>query len=128
MRKLASNILFVLGFITALVFFFFGKDFASLFGAGKESELTVGRGFKIFSLTFVFMGYDVIASMYLTSIGDALSSAIISALRGLVLLLIFTFLFPYLWGMDGVWAVSPSTEVLTVIVAIFLIKKEKNKG
>ena len=74
------------------------------------------------------MGYDVIASMYLTSIGDALSSAIVSALRGLVLLLIFTFLFPYLWGMDGVWAVSPATEVLTVIVAIFLIKKEKNKG
>ena len=128
MRKLASLILFVLGSITALVFFILGKNFASLFGAGKESALTVGRGFKIFSLTFVFMGYDVIASMYLTSIGDALYSAIISALRGLVLLLIFTFLFPYLWGMDGVWAVSPATEVLTVIVAIFLIKKEKNKG
>ena len=128
MRKLASLILFVLGSITALVFFILGKNFASLFGAGKECALNVSRGFKIFSLTFVFMGYDVIASMYLTSIGDALSSAIISALRGLVLLLIFTFLFPYLWGMDGVWAVSPATEVLTVIIAIFLIKKEKNKG
>ena len=128
MRKLASLILFVLGSITALVFFILGKNFASLFGAGKECALNVSRGFKIFSLTFVFMGYDVIASMYLTSIGDALSSAIVSALRGLVLLLIFTFLFPYLWGMDGVWVVSPATEVLTVIVAIFLIKKEKNKG
>ena len=34
MRKLASLILFVLGSITALVFFILGKNFASLFGAG----------------------------------------------------------------------------------------------
>ena len=74
------------------------------------------------------MGYDVIASMYFTSISDPLSSAIISLLRGLVLLLLFTFLFPYLWGMDGVWAVSPTTEVLTAIVAFSLIRRENNKG
>ena len=70
----------------------------------------------------------VIASMYFTSISDPLSSAIISLLRGLVLLLLFTFLFPYLWGMDGVWAVSPTTEVLTAIVAFSLIRRENNKG
>ena len=128
MRRLASNILFVLGLITALIFFFFGKNFASIFGAGEECALSVSRGFKIFSLTFVFMGYDVIASMYFTSISDPLSSAIISLLRGLVLLLLFTFLFPYLWGMDGVWAVSPTTEVLTAIVAFSLIRRENNKG
>ncbi len=128
MRRLASNILFVLGLITALIFFFFGKNFASLFGAGEECALSVSRGFKIFSLTFVFMGYDVIASMYFTSISNPLSSAIISLLRGLVLLLLFTFLFPYLWGMDGLWAVSPTTEVLTAIVAFSLIRRENNKG
>lgn len=128
MRKEATDILLILGTLTAVLFFFLGENFAILFGGGEECALTVQRGFRIFSLTFVFMGYDVIASMYFTSTGDALSSAIISALRGLLLLLVFTFLFPYLWGMDGVWAVSPTTEVLTVIVALFLIRKEKDRG
>lgn len=128
MRDIASRILFVLGTITALIFFFFGKNYAHFFGAGEECALTVARGFKIYSLTFVFMGYDVIASMYFTSIGDALTSAIVSTLRGLVLLLFFTFLFSYLWGMDGIWGVAPTTEVLTVIVAFLFARKEKRKG
>lgn len=72
------------------------------------------------------MGYDVISSMYFTSIGDAKSSAIISLLRGIILLLLFTFTFPIFWGLKGIWAVTPTTEVLTSIVtAVLLIKHKK---
>ena len=72
------------------------------------------------------MGFDVINSMYFTGCGDALSSAIISSLRGVVLLLAFTFIFPALWGMTGVWFVAPATEILTAVVSLFLINKQKN--
>ena len=65
----------------------------------------------------------MIDSMYFTGCGDALSSAIISSLRGLVLLLVFTFIFPAMWGMMGVWLVTPVTETLTAIVSIILIRK-----
>ena len=65
--------------------------------------------------------------MYFTSCADARSSALISSLRGIVLLLGFTFLFSALWGMTGVWLAAPVTEVLTAIVSVWLITKQKKK-
>lgn len=65
--------------------------------------------------------------MYFTSCGDALSSAIISALRGIVLLLTFLILFPAIWGMTGVWMAAPAAESLTAVVSAFLIRKQKKK-
>ena len=85
----------------------------------------VSQGFKIYAVTFLVMGYDVINSMYFTSCGDAKSSALISSLRGIVLLLAFTFIFSALWGMTGIWLVAPATEVLTAAVSVYLIAKEK---
>ena len=77
-------------------------------------------------MTFVVMGYDVIGSMYFTSCGDAKSSALISALRGIVLLLAFTLILPAVLGMTGVWLAAPCTEVLTAIVSTWLFKKQQN--
>ncbi len=57
--------------------------------------------------------------------GDAKASALISSLRGVILLLIFTFVFPALWGMTGVWMATPATETLTAIVSAWLIRKQK---
>lgn len=71
------------------------------------------------------MGYNVINSMYFTSCGDAKASALISALRGLVLLLIFTLIFPAIWGMTGVWMATPVTETITVMVSTWLLIKQR---
>lgn len=85
----------------------------------------VSVGFRFYAVTFLIMGYDVINSMYFTSCGDALSSAIISLLRGIVLLLAFVIIFPAIWGMTGVWMAAPATEALTAIVSVLLIRKQK---
>ena len=70
----------------------------------------VATGFRIYAITFLAMGYDVAGSMYFTSCGDAKSSAIISSLRGIVLLLAFILIFPAIFGMNGVWMASPCAE------------------
>ena len=98
-----------------------------MFGCSEHVAEMVSAGFRIYAVSFLFMGYDVITSMYFTSCGDARSSALISLLRGVVLLLGFTFLFSALWGMTGVWLAAPATEVLTTMVSIWLIMKQKKK-
>ena len=85
----------------------------------------VGGGFKIYAVTFLLMGYDMINSMYFTSCGDAKSSAIISSLRGIILLLAFTLILPAVFGMNGVWMSAPCTEIITAIVSILLLKRQK---
>lgn len=127
LRGMTNQILFTIGFLFAVFFFIFGKRYAGMFGCSENVADMVSAGFRIYAVTFLFMGYDVINSMYFTSCGDALSSALISSLRGIILLLGFTFLFSALWGMTGVWLAAPASESLTMIVTVWLITKHKKE-
>jgi len=51
-----------------------------------------------------------------------MESALISASRGLVVLLICIFTFPPLFGMTGVWLVAPVTEGVTIVLSLSLIR------
>lgn len=126
-RKITNRILFVMGFLIAGIFFLTGRNYAGMFGCSSNVADMVASGFRIYAVTFLVMGYDVINSMYFTSCGDAKSSALISALRGIVLLLGFTLVLPAIFGMTGVWMAAPCTETLTAIVSVYLLRKQKNR-
>lgn len=125
LRKITNRILFGIGALFAVVFVVWGRQYAGMFGCSSGVEDMVSAGFRFYAVTFLIMGYDVTNSMYFTSCGDALNSAIISFLRGIVLLLIFVLIFPAIWGMIGVWMAAPATEALTAVVSVFLIMKQK---
>ena len=126
-RKITNRILFVIGILVAVGFFVSGEYYARLFGCSNRVADMVAGGFRIYAVTFLVMGYDVINSMYFTSCGDAKSSALISSLRGIVLLLAFTLILPAIFGMTGVWMASPCSETLTAVVSLFLIGKQTRK-
>lgn len=102
-RKITNRILFAMGILIAGIFFLTGRNYAGMFGCSRNVAEMVASGFRFYAVTFLVMGYDVINSMYFTSCGDAKSSALISALRGIVLLLGFTMILPAIFGMTGVW-------------------------
>lgn len=126
-RKITNRILFVLGILVAGSFFLAGRAYAEMFGCSSIVADMVSMGFRIYSVTFLVMGYDVVNSMYFTSCGDARSSALISSLRGLVLLITFTLILSALFGMNGVWMAAPCSEVLTAVVSLFLIARQKKQ-
>ena len=126
-RKITNRIMFVIGILVAVGFFVSGEYYARLFGCNNRVADMVADGFRIYAVTFLVMGYDVINSMYFTSCGDAKSSALISSLRGIVLLLAFTLILPAIFGMTGVWMASPCSETLTAVVLLFLIGKQTRK-
>ena len=126
-RKITNRILFVMGFLIAGIFFLTGRNYAGMFGCSSNVADMVASGFRIYAVTFLVMGYDVINSMYFTSCGDAKSSALISALRGIVFLLGFTLVLPAIFGMTGVWMAAPCTETLTAVVSVYLLRKQKNR-
>lgn len=124
LRKRTNRILLGIGALFAGFFWVLGKRYAGLFGCSTGVADMVSAGFRFYAITFLIMGYDVTNSMYFTSCGDPLNSAIISTLRGIVLLLTFIFLFPAIWGMTGVWMAAPATEALTAVVSAFLLRKQ----
>ena len=127
LRRATNRILFGIGALFAVCFWILRGRYAGLFGCSGSVKNMVATGFRFCSVTFLIMGYNVTNSMYFTSCGDALSSVVISALRGIALLLTFLLLFPAIWGMTGVWMAAPVAEGLTAIVSAFLIGKQKRE-
>ncbi len=86
-------------------------------------KLTV-RGFRIFSLSFCFMGFAIFSSGFFTALNDGLTSALISFLRTLVFQVAAVIVLPLLFGIDGVWYSIVVAELMAVVFsAVFLIAK-----
>lgn len=87
--------------------------------------LTVS-GFRIFGLSFGFMGFAIFSSSFFTALNDGITSAIISFLRTLVFQCAAVIILPLLWGIDGVWISIVVAEFMAVVLGeIFLIAKRK---
>ena len=88
-------------------------------------ELTVS-GFRIFALSFGFMGFAIFASGFFTALNDGVTSAIISFLRTLLFQSAAVLLLPRLWGINGVWISIVVAEFMAVVLGMaFLIAKQK---
>ena len=99
--------------------------YSSFFVKNDVVKEMVQNGMRIFMLSFLFSGVNVITSFYFTSIGKAKESAIISSSRGLVLLLICIFILPIWFGMNGIWMAAPFTEGVTLLLSMFFLYQEK---
>lgn len=95
---------------------------------GYDAELmnlTVS-GFKIFALSFIFMGFAIFSSGFFTALNDGLTSALISFLRTLVFQIAAVLLLPLIWEIDGVWISIVVAEVIAAAIsAFFLVVKRK---
>jgi len=89
-------------------------------------KMTV-HGFRIFSVSFLFMGFAIFASSFFTALNDGVISAIISFLRTLVFQLGAVLLLPLLFGgIDGIWWSVVVAEVMAVVFsAVFMLAKRK---
>ncbi len=92
---------------------------------GELMELTVS-GFRIFALSFIFMGFAIFSSGFFTALNDGLTSAIISFLRTLLFQAAAVILLPIIWEINGIWISIVVAEVMAVVFStLFLIVKRK---
>ncbi len=91
----------------------------------KLMKLTVS-GFRIFVLSFAFMGFAIFGSGFFTALNDGLTSAIISFLRTLVFQIVAVLLLPLIWGIDGIWLSIIVAEFMAVVFStLFMLLKRK---
>ena len=119
----------ILSAVMYLILFVFADPIASAFNSehnAKLQEIAV-TGLKLYFTSLVFAGFNIILSMYFTSVEKALPAQIISLLRGLILIIPIAFLFANLWDMTGVWMSFPTTELVTAVVGAVLYFIYKNR-
>ena len=81
---------------------------------------------RLFSISFIIIGFNIFASSFFTALNNGLVSAIISFLRTLVFQVIAIVVLPLIWGLDGIWFAVVVAELFSLIVSIiFLICNRK---
>lgn len=95
---------------------------------GYDAELyaLTERGFRIFSVSFLFAGISIFGSSMFTALNNGLISALISFLRTLVFQIAAVLLLPLIFKVDGIWASVAVAEMLAcALTVIFIIAKKR---
>lgn len=91
--------------------------------SGNVFDIT-WQALRLFSPVFVFIGFNVFLSGYFTALGNGLTSAVISLLRSLVLVVVFIAVLPLLLEENGIWLTMPFSEAATILVAVQLYRMQ----
>jgi putative MATE family efflux protein len=96
---------------------------------GYDQELLAMsvRGMRIYSLSFLFCGFNVYGSAFFTALNNGPVSALISFLRTLVVEAASVMLLPRLLGLDGVWLAVVAAETATLAVTAFMLALNRKK-
>ena len=126
--KKSMNLNLIAGIALALVGLLLSRLLAELF-VGYDPELcdmTV-KGFRIYTISFLFCGFNIFGSSLFTALSNGLVSAIISFLRTLLFQVAAILVMPLIWGLDGIWYSVAVAEVVALILTMAFVIKLKDK-
>jgi len=82
-------------------------------------ELT-DRGFRLYALSFLLMGFNIFSSAFFTALSNGMVSAVISFMRTLVFQVAAILLLPLLIpGTDAIWLAVVAAELLGLLVSVY---------
>lgn len=113
----------ILSAVIYLVILLWADPIARIFNSENDAALQriAVDGLKLYFTSVVFVGFNIILSMYFTSVEKAIPAQVISLLRGFALIIPIAFLLAALWEMTGVWLAFPLTELLVALLGVGLM-------
>lgn len=101
--------------------------FAKVFvGYSQELCNMTQHAFSLYSISFLFMGFNVFGSGFFTALNNGVVSAVISFSRSCVFQIVMVLALPLFLQLDGVWLSDVAAEAISLIVtATFIISNRK---
>ncbi len=115
--------------VSVVAISYLGRDFlVSLFvpESSPVHALAV-HGFTIYTITYLFVGYNMFSSAEYTALSDGKTSAIISFSRTFLFLVSGIIGLTALWGLEGLWLAVPVAEAVTTIMIVIMNPRWKRK-
>jgi len=109
------------------VFFIFPEQITAIFNSENSGKLQkeAVNGLRLYFAAIPFAAFNIIICNYFAALKKAVPAAVISLLKGLLLLIPAAFLLSRFWGINGVWLSYPAAEILTAFVSLWLLIKLK---
>ena len=128
LKKKSFTIIAVSAFLMTLLAEVLAYPLAKIFVGYDEALLKMTtRGFMLYSLSFLVMGFNVLGSSFFTALNNGGVSAAISLSRTF-LFQILSILFLPLWlKLDGIWLSVVVAELLSISVTAFFFINQRSR-
>lgn len=126
-RELFTKLLIAeatVGAVALVIVELFPQQLIDIFGAANESAYYTDfalRAFRIYLCMMIFACVNKACFIFLQAMGKAVESTALSMIREIVFGVGFALLLPLFFGLDGVLYSMPISDILTFIIAVFLI-------
>ena len=121
------------GGVALILVEFFPRQLIRIFGAANESSYYTAfavKAFRTYLCMMIFACINKACFIFLQAMGKAVASTALSMVREILFGVGFALLLPVFYGLDGVLYSMPVSDILTFVIAVFLIigtYKELNK-
>lgn len=114
------------GLAALIIVELFPQQLIKIFGAANESTYYTDfaiKAFRIYLCMVVFACVNKACFIFLQAMGNAMESTVLSMIREIVFGVGFALLLPLYFGLDGVLYSMPLSDIMTFVIALFLIIK-----
>ena len=95
----------------------------------SENSVQMARfahnGMRLYFVGYFFAGFNIVAAGYLSATNRPLEASVTSICRGVAAIVVCSLVMSALFGMNGVWAAFPASELLTALLTLFLLLRKK---
>ena len=99
-----------------------------LFVAADSNLIPLGtQALRIFTLAFPIIGFPIMGGQFFQAIGKPVPATLIALSRQILLFIPFILVFPLFWGLPGIYAAAPASDVLTTLIALPLVLRQLRK-
>lgn len=124
-RRLGFKVIITFSIIFLIYVNILPKTLIDAFVSANNNIYSVGvYAIRIYFACLIPMAVNIYYSTYLQSIVKAGKAFIITCLRGIFLNIILVLIIPGIFGSVGIWYVVPITEIITMIIALTLVKSD----
>ena len=119
--KTANISSFVISLVIFIALFVFTRPVLSFFTTDENLIDLAIRAMRLGIIFLPFVGFQMIGSGYFQAIGKAIPAFILIFLRQIFAPIVFLFILPQFWNLDGVWLAMPAADILSITLTAFFI-------
>ena len=83
-------------------------------------------GMRMYFVGYFFAGFNIMAAGYLSAVNRPVEASVTSICRGMVAIVTCSLVLSAVFGMPGVWAAFPASELLTALLTLFLLRRKES--
>ena len=124
---LGSGTVLVLAAVLYAAVFGLTDPFVSWFNSENSVQMAqyAHTGMRMYFVGYFFAGFNIMAAGYLSAVNRPVEASVTSICRGMVAIVVCSLVLSAVFGMPGVWAAFPASELLTALLTLFLLRRKK---